>query len=128
MLGGQQKLERQIIIWKDTSGNTPLHCMIEALNTIDNVDIILRAVPNVAECLMIRNKDGLTPLDLAFEKKLWVPACALAECQIQTGAGCVLLQEYFFKAMKEQSRVDFLPHLLNLQTFFRILFLWFVDC
>ena len=77
--------------------------MIEEHNTIDNVNIILRALPNVAECLVIRNEDGLTPLDLAFEKKLWVPACALAECQIQTGAGCMLLQEDFFKAMKEQS-------------------------
>ena len=46
--------------------------MIEAHNTIDNVNIILRALPNVAECLVIRNEDGLTPLDLAFEKKLWV--------------------------------------------------------
>lgn len=104
----------ECMIWQDTSGNTPLHCMIEAQNT-QNVDAILRSVPNVAECLEKRNEDNLTPLDLAFEKKLWVPARVLAEHQLKHEASPVLLQEYFFRAMKEQGGVEFLPHLLDLR-------------
>ena len=102
---------------QDTAGNTPLHCVIKTPNV--NIDIvvesILRVVPNVAECLAIRNEDDLTPLDLAFEKKLWLPARALAEYQIKHGAGCVLLQDSFLRAMREPGGVDFLPHLLELR-------------
>ena len=104
----------ECMIWQDASGNTPLHCVIEAQNT-QNVDAILRFVPNLPEGLVLKNEDNLTPLDLAFEKKLWVPARALAERQIKAGAGCVLLQDYFLRAMKEQGGVEFLPHLLDLR-------------
>ena len=98
---------------KDASGNTLLHLVIEAQNMdIDTIKSLLKSVPDLAE---IRNEDNLTPLDLAFEKKLWLPARALAEHHIKTGASCVLLQEYFFKAMREQGGVDFLPHLLDLR-------------
>ena len=102
---------------QDTAGNTPLHCVIKTPNS--NIDIvvefILRVVPNEAECLAIRNEDDLTALDLAFEKKLWLPARALAEHQIKHGAGCVLLQDSFLRAMREPGGVDFLPHLLELR-------------
>ena len=59
--------------------------------------------------------DDLTPLELAFEKKLWLPAHALAEHQIKHETSPVLLQECFFRAMREQGGVDFLPHLLDLR-------------
>ena len=104
----------ECMIWQDASGNTPLHCMIEAQNT-QNFDAVLRVIPNAAKCLVLKNEDDLTPLDLAFEKKLWVPARALAEHQIQAGTGCVLLQDYILRAMREQGGVDFLPHLLELR-------------
>ena len=103
----------QCMVCQDAAGNTPLHCVIEAQNS--NVDIILRSVPDAAKCLVVRNEDDLTPLELAFEKKLWVPARTLAEHQIKHGASPVLLQEYFYKAMREQGGVDFLPHLLDLR-------------
>ena len=102
----------QCVVCEDASGNTPLHCVNEAQNS--NVDVILRSVPDLAKCLEVRNEDGLTPLELAFEKKLWVPAHALAEHQIKHGAGHMFLQDYFYKAMREQGGVDFLPYLLDL--------------
>jgi len=98
---------------QDLFGNTPLHCIVEAQN--DNIiESVLRHAPAIAEGLTITNRDNLTPLELAFEKKLWVPARVLAEHQIKTGASPVFLQDYFFKAMREQGGVDFLPHLLDL--------------
>ena len=99
----------------DTSEDTPLHHVIEIQNTnIGIIESMLKSVPDAAEWLEVRNKDGLTPLELAFEKKLWEPAHALAEHLINTDADHGLLQEYFFKAMREQGGVDFLPHLLDL--------------
>ena len=107
---------RDCMVCQDSFGNTPLHCIVEAQNS--NIDIILDSIlkhaPSVAEGLEIRNRDNLTPLDLAFEKKLWGPARVLAEHQIETGTSPTFLQEYFFKAMREQGGIDFLPHLLDL--------------
>lgn len=107
---------RECIACQDSFGNTPLHCIVEAQHS--NTDVILESIlkhaPAVAEGLEIRNRDNLTPLDLAFEKKLWVPARVLAEHQIETGTSCAFLQDYFFKAMREQGGVDFLPHLLDI--------------
>jgi len=107
---------RECMVCQDSFGNTPLHCIVEALNSnIDGIlESILKHAPAVAEGLGIRNRDNLTPLDLAFEKKLWVPARVLAEHQIETGTNCAFLQDYFFKAMREQGGVDFLPHLLDI--------------
>lgn len=108
-----QSLTPEVLACQDTSGNTPLHCVIEAQDP-EIVGSILRFVPNT-KCLEIRNDDGLTPLDLAFEKKLWVQARLLVEHHIKTGADGIFLQQYFYKAMREQGGVDFLPHLLDLR-------------
>lgn len=98
---------------QDLFGNTPLHCIVEVQN--DNiVKSVLRDAPAIAEGLTITNRDNLTPLELAFEKKLWIQARVLAEHQIETGKSYAFLQDYFFKAMREQGGVDFLPHLLDL--------------
>ena len=106
----------QCMVCRDSSGNTPLHCAIETQNaSADIVKSILGFVP--PECLAVRNADNCTPLDLAFEKNFWVPARALAEHQLITGAANSpeFLQGYFFKAMREQGGVDFLPYLLDLR-------------
>ena len=99
---------------QDSSGNTPLHCAIKGQNASADIEFFLGFVP--PECLATRNADNCTPLDLAFEKKLWEPARVLAEHQLKTGAANPpeFLQSYFFRAVKEQGGVDFLPHLLDL--------------
>ena len=99
---------------QDSTGNTALHSVIETQEDVD-VGFVLKSVQSAAECLEVKNEDELTPLNLAFQKKLWAQAHVLAERQIQTRRDCVLLQEYFFRAMREQGGVDFLPHLLDLQ-------------
>lgn len=98
---------------KDSFGNTPLHCIVEAQNS-NTIKSVLRHIPAISEGLVIRNKDNSTPLDLAFEKKLWGPAQVLAEHQIKGETNCAFLQDYFFKALREQGGVDFLPYLLDL--------------
>ena len=104
---------RDCMACQDSFGNTPLHCIVEAQNG-NTIQSVLGLVPAVAEGLMIMNRDNLTPLDLAFERKLWVPARVLAEHQIKTEKSCAFLKSYFFKAMREQGGVDFLPHLLDI--------------
>ena len=101
----------QFMSFRDAFGNTLLHLAIEAQNYNAVPSILIFAPP---ECLEVRNEDGLTPLELAFEKKLWELAHDLAEHQIKHGAGHMFLQDYFYKAMREQGGVDFLPHLLDL--------------
>lgn len=102
----------QRVVWEDTSA---LHSLIEAqITNIHIIKCILRFVP--PQCLEIKNEDELTPLELAFQKKLWMSARALAEHQIKANAASsAFLQEFFFKAMREQGGVDFLPHLLDLR-------------
>ena len=102
----------QCVVWEDTS---TLHSLIEAqITNIHIIECILRFVP--PQCLEFKNEDELTPLELAFQKKLWMSARALAEHQIKANAASsAFLQEYFFKAMREQGGVDFLPHLLDLR-------------
>ena len=102
----------QRVVWEDTS---TLHSLIEAqITNIHIIEYILRFVP--PQCLEIKNEDELTPLELAFQKKLWMSARALAEHQIKANAASsTFLQEFFFKAMREQGGVDFLPHLLDLR-------------
>jgi len=103
---------RDCMACKDSFGNTPLHCVVEAQNS----NTIRSVLPAIAEGLMIRNRDNSTPLDLAFEKKLWEQAQVLAEHQIQIKGETshLCLQDYFFKAVREQGGVDFLPYLLDL--------------
>ena len=104
---------RDCMTCRDSFGNTPLHCIVEAQNS-NTLESVLRLVPDVAEGLRITNRDNSTPLDVAFEKKLWVPARVLAEHRIKTGENHAFLQDYFFKAMREQGGVDFLAVLLDL--------------
>lgn len=62
---------RDCMACKDSFGNTPLHCIVEAQNS-NTIRSVLRHIPAIAE--VIRNRDNSTPLDLVFEKKLWKPA------------------------------------------------------
>ena len=110
-------LSGQCMACQDSSGNTPLHCAIDVETqnaSTGTIESILALVP--PECLVIRNADSCTPLDLAFEKKLWAPARMLAEHQINTAAANSpeFLQGYFFKSVREQGGIDFLPHLVDL--------------
>jgi len=104
---------RDCMACKDSFGNTPLHCIAETQNS-DTIRSVLRDIPAIAEGLGIRNRDNSTPLDLAFEKKLWEPAQVLAEHQIKGETSHALLEDYFFKAIREQGGVDFIPYLLGL--------------
>ena len=102
------------MLCQDFSGNTPLHCAIEAKHArTDVVKFLLRFT--TCESVGVLNNDSLTPLELSFEKKLWPITQLLLEHQIETEASCAaeLLQEYFFKVMKEQGASYFLPHLLD---------------
>ena len=102
------------MVCQDSSGNTPLHCAIEAKNaSADVVKFLLRFTTR--ESVTILNNDSLTPLELSYEMKLWSITQLLIEHQIEAGASCAakLLQEYFFKVMKEGN--EFLPRLLGLK-------------
>ena len=105
---------QQCMVCQDLSGNTPLHCAVEA-KTHELVMFLLRFA--TCESVMILNNDSLTALELSYDKKLWPITQLLIEHQIETGASCAaeLLQEYFFKVMKEQGETDFLPQLLDLR-------------
>ena len=105
---------QQCMVCQDLSWNTPLHCAVEA-GTHELVMFFLRFA--TCESVMIMNNDSLTALELSYEKKLWSITQLLIEHQIETGASCAveLLQEYFFKVMKEQGGTEIFPQLLGLR-------------
>ena len=105
---------QQCMASQDLSGNTPLHCAVEA-KTHGLVMFLLRFA--TCESVTILNNDGLTALELSCDKKLWPITQLLIEHQIETEVSCAaeLLQEYFFKVVKEEGGTDFLPRLLDLR-------------
>ena len=111
---------QQFMVCQDLSGNTPLHCAVEARDarTHELVMFLLRFA--TCESVTILNNDNLTALELSYEKKLWSITQLLIEHQIETGASCAveLLQEYFFKVMTKEGGTDFLSQLLGLREYY----------
>ena len=107
---------QQCMVCQDLSGNTPLHCVVEAKNaSTDIVKFLLRFA--TCEAIMITNNDSLTPLELSFEKKLWSITQLLIECQMKTGASCAaeLIQEYIFKCIRVEGGAVLFPQILDLR-------------
>lgn len=82
---------RDCMACKDSFGNTPLHCIVEAQNS-NTIRSVLRHIPAIAE--VIRNRDNSTPLDLALRRNFGNQhSVDLTSLQTHTDTETALLEE-----------------------------------